>query len=89
MGRRGPSPDYVKREKLAVLLRDGTSLSEAARLVGVNPVSYTHLDVYKRQRLYRTLKAVARARKPRRISPPISADRTDINLAGRTCEGRL
>ena len=36
MGRRGPSPDYVKREKLAVLLRDGTSLSEAARLVGVN-----------------------------------------------------
>ena len=41
------------------------------------------------ERLYRTLKAVARARKPRRISPPISADRTDINLAGRTCEGRL
>lgn len=36
MGRRGPSPDYVKREKLAGLLRDGTSLSEAARLVGVN-----------------------------------------------------
>src|SRR5664280_2936758 len=37
MGRRGPSPDYAKREKLAGLLRDGTSLSEAARLMGRAP----------------------------------------------------
>ncbi len=36
MGRRGPEPDYARREKLAGLLSDGMSLSEAARVVGVN-----------------------------------------------------
>lgn len=36
MGRRGPAPDYAKRERLAQLLADGVSLSEAARQVGVN-----------------------------------------------------
>lgn len=38
MGRRGPAPDYAKRERLAQLLADGVSLSEAARQVGVNRV---------------------------------------------------
>ena len=36
MGRRGPEPDYAKRERLAALLSVGMSLSEAARVVGVN-----------------------------------------------------
>ena len=36
MGRRGPEPDYARREKLAGLLSDGMSLSEAARVAGVN-----------------------------------------------------
>ena len=36
MGRRGPAPQYAKREALERLLNDGLSLSEAARRVGVN-----------------------------------------------------
>lgn len=36
MGRRGPKPDYTKRDSLAELLSRGFSLSEAARTVGVN-----------------------------------------------------
>ena len=36
MGRRGPQPDYAKREQLAKLIGEGVTLSEAARLVGVN-----------------------------------------------------
>jgi hypothetical protein len=36
MGRRGPAPEYAKRERLGRLLADGVSLSEAARQVGVN-----------------------------------------------------
>ena len=36
MGRRGPEPDYEKRQKLSGLLSDGVSLSEAARVAGVN-----------------------------------------------------
>jgi lambda repressor-like predicted transcriptional regulator len=36
MGRRGPKPDYAKRDRLAELLSRGVSLSEAARTVGVN-----------------------------------------------------
>jgi len=36
MGRRGPKPDYAKREQLGRLLAEGVSLSEAARRVGVN-----------------------------------------------------
>ena len=31
MGRRGPAPEYAKRERLGRLLADGVSLSEAAR----------------------------------------------------------
>jgi transposase, IS30 family len=36
MGRRGPVPEYAKREQLGRLLAEGVSLSEVARRVGVN-----------------------------------------------------
>ena len=36
MGRRGPAPQYAKRVAVEGLLKDGVSLSEAARRVGVN-----------------------------------------------------
>ncbi len=36
MGRRGPKPDYAKREAFARLIGEGVSLSQAAREVGVN-----------------------------------------------------
>lgn len=36
MGRRGPAPDYAKRAAVEWLLREGVSMSEAARRVGVN-----------------------------------------------------
>ena len=34
--KKAPEPDYAKRERLARLLSQGVSLSEAARHVGVN-----------------------------------------------------
>lgn len=36
MGRRGPAPDYAKREALGRLIGEGVSLSQAARDVGVH-----------------------------------------------------
>ena len=36
MGRRGPQPDFAKRELFARLIGEGVSLSQAAREVGIN-----------------------------------------------------
>jgi IS30 family transposase len=36
VGRRGPKPEYAKREMFARLIAEGESLSAAARIVGVN-----------------------------------------------------
>jgi hypothetical protein len=37
MGRRGPKPDYAKREAYARLIADGVPPARAFRVVGVNP----------------------------------------------------
>jgi IS30 family transposase len=37
MGRRGPKPDYAKREAYARLIADGVPPARACRVVGVNP----------------------------------------------------
>ena len=35
MGRRGPQPDYAKREAFSKLIAEGVSSAEACRIVGV------------------------------------------------------
>ena len=37
MGRRGPSPDYAKREAFARLIAEGVPSARACRMVGINP----------------------------------------------------
>lgn len=37
MGRRGPQPDYAKREGFAKLIGEGVPSSRASRIVGINP----------------------------------------------------
>jgi transposase, IS30 family len=37
MGRRGPKPDFGKREAFAMLIKEGVSSVRASRMVGINP----------------------------------------------------
>ena len=37
MGRRGPQPDYARREAFAKLITEGVSSKEACRVVGIHP----------------------------------------------------
>jgi transposase len=37
MGRRGPQPDYARREAFAKLITEGVSSKEACRFVGIHP----------------------------------------------------
>lgn len=37
MGRRGPKPEYAKREAFAKLIADGVPSARASRMVGINP----------------------------------------------------
>src|SRR5450759_5993826 len=37
MGRRGPSPDYAKREAFGRLIADGIPSARACRMVGIHP----------------------------------------------------
>ena len=37
MGRRGPKPDYAKREAFAKLIAGGVPSLRACRMVGINP----------------------------------------------------
>ena len=42
-------------DRLPVSVKEGTTLMEAAESIGIHiPVSYTHLDVYKRQMMNRS-----------------------------------
>lgn len=85
MGRRGPKPEYAKREAFARLTSEGTSLSEAARIVGVNRRTakrWRHGRVirYPDGRLLK-LPPVINAPAPRSYSPRYLSEDERIRLA--------
>ena len=84
MGRRGPQPDYAKREAFAKLIAEGVSSQRASLIVGIHPTTG------KRWRIGRKVKsggrmldlpAVINSRPEKRYSPRYLSEDERIRLA--------